>query len=137
MIKYSQSDCKVLEPGTECPRLTCAWFTVTRISTCLNPFYSLMTKNSPHTEPEGLPNFLGLLIFHQQKKTHLYNIPKGTSSVMLSQWVVYKVILPAKLLFHKRRWAVLTVYFTSLVLLLHLNSWRDNALKANALWHLL
>lgn len=137
MIKYSQSDCKVLEPGTECPRLKHAWFTAARI-TCLNHlFYSLLTKKSPHTETAGLPNLLGLLIFHPQKKTHLYVHSKRDIFWNASQWVVYKVILPEKLLFHKRRWAVLTVYFTSFVLLLHLNSWRNNALKANALWHLL
>jgi len=137
MIKYSQSDCEVLEPGTECPRLMYAWFTAARITCLSHLFYALLTKKSPHTEPEGLPNLLELLVFHQQKKTHLYDHSKRDIFWNASQWVVYKIILPEKLLSHKRRWTVLTVYLTSLVLLFHLNSRRNNALKAKALWHLL
>lgn len=52
-------------------------------------------------------------------------IPKGTSEMPDSQWEVYKVILPAKL-FSIKGDDLYSVYFTSLVLLLHLNSWRNN-----------
>ena len=53
-------------------------------------------------------------------------IPKEASSELPHPpWVVYKAILPAKLLSIKGD-KLYSVYFTSLVLLLHLNSQRNN-----------
>lgn len=141
LCNLRQSDvptaCEVPEPGTECSRLTWAWFTVARIATCLNqPFYSPMTKKIIHIPPRvtRMPSLLGLLAFIKRIKHTYLNIPQGASSEMPhSQWVVYKVILPAKLLSIKGD-ELYSVYFTSLILLLHLTHEEVIAPKANPLW---
>lgn len=124
MIKHSRSACKILEPGTECPRLT--WFAGARITTCLNhPFYSPRTEESPHVIWDcRTAQSSGLLAFHPQKKTHVYD-PFEPPWLRLSVGGVQSNS-SCKTTFHKRRWAVLSVYLTSLVLLFHLNSWRNN-----------